>query len=67
MIKTIQAYMNLKEAAEYLGIGESTAKREWPSWEKYGVIPSRFPVRNLKFKRTELDKMMDSLKVVEVG
>lgn len=59
-----QAYLNLRETAEYLGIGESTAKKEWPRWQKYGVIPSRFPAKGLKFKRSDLDRMMESTKVV---
>ncbi len=61
-----QGYLNLKESAEYLGIGASTAKREWPSWQRYGVIPARFPVKTLRFKRADLDRMIESLKVVEV-
>lgn len=58
-----QAYMNLREAAHYLGIGESTAKREWPGWKEFGVVPSRYPKNTLRFKREDLDRMMESLKV----
>ncbi len=62
-IKPNQAYLNLREASQYLGIGESTAQHIWPSWEAYGVIPSRFPVKTLKFKKSELDQMLENLKV----
>jgi len=64
MIKQAQEYLNLKQAAEYLGIGGSTAKRIWPSWIDHGVVPSRFPGNKLRFKRSELDRMMDLLRVV---
>lgn len=63
MIKPLQNYLNLKQAAEYLGISESHAKTQWPGWSKYGVIPSRFPSRMLKFKISDLDKLMEVLKV----
>jgi predicted site-specific integrase-resolvase len=55
--------MNLKQAAEYLGIAYITAQKGWPSWLKHGVVPARFPQRTLRFKREDLDKMMDLLKV----
>jgi hypothetical protein len=59
------AYLNLKQSAQYLNIAESTAKKIWPSWiDKYGVIPSRYPSRTLKFKVSDLDKIMDAEKVV---
>lgn len=63
-MKNNQAYLSLKESAEYLGIGESTAQRDWCSWEKFGVIPSRYPGRTLKFKKSDLDKLMEATKVV---
>lgn len=59
------AYYNLTQAAQYLGIGLATAQREWPGWEKFGVIPSRFPKRTLRFKKDDLDKIMDCLKLVK--
>lgn len=44
------AYLSLKEAAAYLGMGLSSAQRDWVSWEKFGVIPS-FPVREQRRSR----------------
>lgn len=66
------AYLSLKDTAAYLGIGLSTSKRDWPSWEKFGVIPSRYVSstgrgRRLFFRRTELDRMMDQMKVIKPG
>lgn len=61
--KITQAYLNLKESAIYLGISVSTAQKVWCQWERYGVIPARFPARTLRFKRSDLDKMMEHLKV----
>lgn len=63
MIRERQEYLSLKQAAEYLGIGDSTAKKNWPTWEQYGVIPSRYPKRTLRFKRSDLDKLMELTKV----
>ncbi|MBI5150149.1 MAG: helix-turn-helix domain-containing protein [Candidatus Omnitrophica bacterium] len=60
------AYLNLKQSAEYLGISEGHTKRIWPSWQRYGVVPARFPARTLRFKRSDLDRMIESLKVVKV-
>lgn len=70
MIKQSQEYLNLKQAAEYLGIGESTAKNRkspayWCKWEKFGVVASRWPGRMLKFKRSDLDRMMEETKVTK--
>lgn len=62
-MKTNQQYLNLRQAAEYLGIGRATAIRLWPSWSKFGVVPSRYPQRTLRFKRADLDRMMEALKV----
>jgi hypothetical protein len=59
-----QAYLNLRESAEYLGMGKSTLKRIWPSLERYGIIPSRFPARTLRFKKTDLDRLMQETKVI---
>lgn len=61
-----QAYLNLKQAAEYLGIPYSTANRDWPGWEKHGVIPSRRNGRVkgvLMFSRKDLDGLVESWKV----
>jgi hypothetical protein len=58
-----QGYLSLKESAEYLGIGESTVRKEWPSWEKFGIVPSRFPAQTLRFKKSDLDRLMDATKV----
>lgn len=64
MIKHAQQYLNLKQAAEYLGINESTASRQWPGWkERFNVVPSKLGKRTLKFKRSDLDQMMEALKV----
>lgn len=65
MAKIERGYLNLRQACQYLGIGESTGQRIWPLWEKeYGVVPSRFPKKTLKFRRADLDRMMESTKVV---
>lgn len=61
-----QNYLNLREAAEYLGIGESTAQRLWPSWIKLGIIPARYPGKRLRFKKSDLDKLIEQFKVAEV-
>lgn len=63
MIKEAQEYLNLKQSAEYLGIGEATAQRLWPSWGSYGVHPARYPKRTLRFKKTDLDRLMEAFKV----
>jgi predicted DNA-binding transcriptional regulator AlpA len=65
ILSTTQQFLSLKETAEYLGIGERTAQRDWPSWERYGVVPSRMGSRVLRFKKADLDQMMESLKVVK--
>lgn len=67
---TAPAYLSLKDTAAYLGMGLSTSKRDWPSWEKFGVIPSRYVNstgrgRRLFFRRAELDRMMDQMKVIK--
>lgn len=64
------AYLSLKETAMYLGMGLSSAKRDWVSWEKFGVVPSRYVNssgrgRRLFFRRAELDRMMDQMKVIQ--
>lgn len=63
------AYLNLKKSAEYLGIGYSTIKDEkkgYLTWEKYGVIPSKFPGgRSVRFKITDLDRLMEKLKIIK--
>lgn len=59
-----QAYLNLKDSAVYLGLSYRTAKNEWPGWiEKFNVTPSRYPKRTLRFKKTDLDKIMELTKV----
>lgn len=63
MTKPAQEYFNLRQASQYLGIGIATAKREWVKWQEYGVIASRYPARTLRFKRSDLDKLMQSFKV----
>lgn len=64
------AYLSLTETAAYFGMSLGTAKRDWPSWEKFGVVPSRYVNRSgrgrrLFFRRTELDRMMDQMKVIK--
>lgn len=59
----VQEYLSLKQSAEYLGLSESRAKVIWPGWAKYGCVPSRLSSRTLRFKRSDLDKMMEALKV----
>ena len=60
-----QEYFNLREACEYLGIGYSTMKKSgrWVSWGDYGVVPSRPGKRTLKFKKSDLERMMEMTKV----
>lgn len=79
MNKPNQEYMNLRQTADYLGMSLSTAHRSYPTWVEHGVIPSRLRSlvknekgsievregRNLRFKRSEIDRMMDQLKVVK--
>lgn len=56
-------FLNLTEAAIFLGMKRTSAKA-WPSWIRWGVNPSRFPNgRKLYFRKTELLKMMEKLKV----
>lgn len=62
-------YFNLKQCAEYLGLSISTVRNvksrwHWAGWERYGVRPSRMPgTRILLFKKTDLDKLMEAIKV----
>lgn len=58
MIKPLQEYFNLREAAEYLGIGYSQGKVDWPGWKKWGCVPVRYG-KALKFKKSQLDRMME--------
>lgn len=63
---TRQRYFNLNQTAQYLGMGLSTVKRDWPSFSKYGVVPSRVGKRTLRFDKEQLDRMMERLKVTHV-
>lgn len=65
MTKSIdgKGYLNCREAAQFLGIGYSTVLRDWPSWVEWGVVPSRYPKRTLRFKKSDLDKLMQAFKV----
>lgn len=66
MIQISPEYLSGKQAAIYLGIGYSTLRRDWPSWTKLGVVPSRYNGRKeLRFKRGELDSLMDQWKVIK--
>lgn len=56
-------YLTLKEAAEYLNISVSSAHKEWPRWAEFGCVPSRFPRHTLRFKRSDLDRLMEATKV----
>ena len=61
-----QAYMNLRQAAEYLGIPYATAAVSWAGWEKWGVIPSRRNGRKggvLMFQKKLLDQMVEEWQV----
>lgn len=65
-MEIIPAYLSTKQAAEYLGIGYSTAKKNWPQWTKFGVVPSRLNGKaELRFKRSELDRLMDAWRVIK--
>jgi hypothetical protein len=59
-IEVEQAYLNLRQAAQYLGIGLSTAKRTWPEWGDKGCKARRYPKHTLRFKKEDLDKLMDA-------
>jgi len=64
MVKQAPGYLNLTKSAKYLGIGVSTMKRIWPELkEKYGLVPSRFPGRNLTYKISALDDFMEKMRV----
>jgi len=55
----LQSVMNIKEAAEYLGISTTTIKR----WEKLGRIKSvRHPINNYRlYKVEDLQSLLDEL------
>lgn len=47
----------IRGAAEYLGLGVSTVKRDWPSWEKLGVKVYRYK-KELRFRKSDLDMVL---------
>lgn len=56
--------LTAKEAAAYLGISYNTLKRDWPAFDKYGVVPCRYRGgRILLFKKSELDQMIEKWRV----
>lgn len=62
----LQRYLNMREAAEYLGMSYSDVCAKWPDWDVYGCIPARRPGgRNLMFDRKELDRMVEQWKVTQ--
>lgn len=61
-MKTETKYVTLKEAAAYLHISYSHARKTWPSWEKMGVHAYR-PFRNLLFDRNELEQAIKTSSV----
>lgn len=69
MIKISPEYFSAKQAADYLGIAYVTLKRDYPGWDRFGVIARRYNDRastgKLRFKRTELDQMMNQWKVIK--
>lgn len=67
MIKSTQEYLNCRQAGEYLGLGYSTVLRDWPKWVSWGIVPSRYPSRTLRFKRSDLDRLMQANKVQQEG
>jgi len=52
----MQDYLTLTQAAFYLGICQERARRSWPGWTAYGV-KAYGPPRNIKFKKTDIDKL----------
>jgi predicted site-specific integrase-resolvase len=69
MLQISPEYLSAQQAASYLGIAYETLKKNYPQWMKFGVIARRFNNKadtgKLRFKRSELDQMMDQWKVVK--
>lgn len=61
------ACVNGKEAAKYLGIKYSTFSRDWPSWVRFGIVPSRYngnPHSITLWRIEDLNRLLDKWKVV---
>lgn len=52
-------WLNMKEAITYLGFG---SKGLFQEWRETGRLPYYKPGRNILYKRTDLDKIMESHK-----
>jgi hypothetical protein len=55
---TRQGYINLKELAEYLNIGYSTARRDWPWWKQKGIRIFNYPGKEYQVRASDADKIM---------
>lgn len=56
---TSKKWLNMKEAITYLGFG---SKGLFQEWRETGRLPYYKPGRNILYKRTDLDKIMESHK-----
>lgn len=56
---TSKKWLNMKEAITYLGFG---SKGLFQEWRETGQLPYYKPGRNILYKRTDLDKIMESHK-----
>lgn len=62
-----KGWLNLKNAAAYLDISPSKARKEWPSWIDWGVNPSRDPNKKkapIFVRVSELDRMREQQAVM---
>lgn len=61
-----KTYLTMREAAEYIGLSYNTIKRRkrWMNWQKFGV-DAYCPAGKIIFKRTDLDRMVESSRVEE--
>lgn len=66
MISISPEYLSAKQSAAYLGIGYSTFRRDYPSYVAFGVVPRTYMGRTgRRFKRSELDRLMDTWRVIK--
>lgn len=69
MIQIAPQYLTARQASDYLGIAYVTLRKDYKSWFDLGVNPSRYGGKNdsghLRFKRSELDHLMDQWRLVK--
>ena len=58
-------YLTLRQCAQYASIPLRTFQKTWTSLTKYGLNPTRLPNGRLRFDRTEIDRVMQTLKVIK--